>query len=175
MGKLHGQIAAGDHSKGEASAKVTLVEYGDYQCPDCGVAYRELKKVFAHYQSGDGLRFVFRNFPLEMHAMAEPAAEVAEYAATKGKFWEVHDGIFQHQSRMSETTLTDLAKKEGLSADEAGEAIEEQSFSEKIEGDLKSGKASGVHGTPTFFINGTEFEGDYSAENLIAAIDAASA
>jgi len=177
MAKLHGDVTAEDHSKGDVSAKVTLVEYGDYQCPDCGVAYRELERVFAHY--GDDvattLRFVFRNFPLEMHAMAEPAAEVAEYAASKGKFWEMHDTIFEHQGRLSEAMLSDLAKRVGLSADAATEAIEEQSFVEKIDADMETGERSGVHGTPTFFINGVEFEDDYSAENLIAAINAARA
>ncbi len=172
MAKLHEQVTAEDHSKGDASARVTLVEYGDYQCPDCWVAYRELKKVFRHY--GDELRFVFRNFPLEMHPMAEPAAEAAEYAAAEGKFWEMHDGIYEHQRELSVEMLAALAKKVGLDAAAAEGAIDEQTYEERIERDRSSGEKSGVHGTPTFYINGVEFEDDYSSENLIIAIDAAS-
>ena len=178
MQKLHGAVTDKDHAKGNASAAVTLVEYGDYQCPDCGVAFRELEKVFAHYGvetdgGEDKLRFVFRNFPLEMHPMAEPAAEVAEYAATKGKFWEMHDAIFAHQSKLSEAMLGDLAKRAGLSEQAAADAMQEQSFVEKIDADMETGEKSGVHGTPTFFINGAEFSDDYTAENLIEAIDEA--
>lgn len=172
MQKLHGQVTAEDHAKGDANAKVTLVEYGDYQCPDCGVAFRELEKVFAHFGEGR-LRFVYRNFPLEMHRMAEPAAEMAEYAASEGKFWEMHDAIFEHQRELSEAMLANLATRVGLSAEAAEDALREQSFVEKIGEDMHTGEESGVHGTPTFFINGTEFAEDYSAEKLIEAIDGA--
>ena len=173
MQTLHGAVTDKDHARGNESAQVTLVEYGDYQCPDCGVAFRELEKVFAHYggeAGGDKLRFVFRNFPLEMHPMAEPAAEVAEYAATEGKFWEMHDAIFKNQSKLSEAMLGELAKRAGLSQQAAADAMQGQTFVEKIDEDRETGEKSGVHGTPTFFINGAEFSDDYTAENLIEAI-----
>src|SRR6185369_7770118 len=96
--KLTLPVSERDHVQGPETAPVTLVEYGDYECPHCGRAHPVVKRVQKHF--GDSLRFVFRNFPLsEMHPMAEPAAEAAEFAASQGKFWEMHDGIYEHQTQ----------------------------------------------------------------------------
>src|ERR1700712_4011281 len=95
MAKLKVPVSADDHSMGDVDAKITLVEYGDFQCPDCGMAFPMVKKIQKHF--GKELRFVYRNFPLvEIHELAEPAAEAAEVAASQGKFWEMHDAIFEH-------------------------------------------------------------------------------
>ena len=88
---------------GERNAAVTLVEYGDYECPSCVAAHPVVKRVMKHH--GEQVRFVFRNFPLEMHPMAEPAAEAAEYAAIEGKFWEMHDAIFERRGELSEEVV----------------------------------------------------------------------
>src|SRR3954465_3154513 len=101
-------VGAGDHLQGPAEAPVLLVEYGDYQCPHCGHAYPIVKRVQDHF--GKKLGFVFRNFPLnEIHPNAEAAAEAAEFAATKGKFWEMHDAMFEHQKNLSDQSLLALA------------------------------------------------------------------
>ena len=127
MAKLSVAVTDQDHSRGEMSAPVTLVEYGDFQCPHCAMAHALVTRLERHY--GEKLRFVYRNFPLvEIHPLAEPAAEAAEFAAAGGKFWEMHDSIFAHQRQLSESMLTDLAGRLGLDEREAGSAIEEHQF-----------------------------------------------
>jgi protein-disulfide isomerase len=172
MAKLKVPVTADDHSMGEQDAKFTLVEYGDYQCPDCGMAYPMVKKVQKHF--GKDLRFVYRNFPLtEIHELAEPAAEAAEFAASEGKFWEMNHAIFEHQRRLSLAALVKLAEGLGLDSDQAEAAIEDQQFASRIAKDVKGGEQAGVHGTPTFFINGVQYEGEWDYEDLVAAIEAA--
>ncbi len=105
--------------------------------------------------------------------MAEPAAEAAEFAGAKGKFWEMHDAIFQNQRSLSEPMLAKLAERLGLDGEEASAAVEEQSFGERIERDMEGGERAGVHGTPTFFINGEQYEGAWEYEELAAAIETA--
>ncbi len=173
MAKLQVKVSAEDHARGEASAKVTLVEYGDFQCPHCAMAHAIVSKIEKHY--GDRLRFVYRNFPLtEIHPLAEPAAEAAEYAGSKGKYWEMYDAIFAHQRSLSEKMLRTTAESVGLDGEEAASAVEDGAFAEKIERDVDGGERSGVHGTPTFFINGEQYEGAWEYEELLAAIDAVS-
>ena len=172
MAKLKMPVTADDHSQGPAEAKITLVEYGDYQCPDAGMAYPMVKKLQKHF--GKELRFVYRNFPLvEIHELAEPAAEAAEFAASQGKFWEMHDAIFEHQRRLSFESLVKLAEGLRLDGKKAAAAIANQEFAERIGADVDGGKRAGVHGTPTFFINGMEYEGEWAYEELLAAIEEA--
>lgn len=169
MADLKVPVGNDDHCEGDDSAPVTLVEYGDYQCPDCGTAYPIVRKLQRHF--GDKLRFVFRNFPLPQHEFAEAAAETAEFAGSKGKFWEMHDSLYEHQDEFSETFFTDLAEQAGLNTRSLEKALEDESFTDKIEDDLNSGEQSGVHGTPTFFVNGARHEGAYdfaTLENVIA-------
>ena len=171
MPKLSVPVGKQDHIQGSETAACTLVEYGDYQCPSCRVAFTQVHSVQKHF--GDKLRFVFRNFPLEQHPLAEPAAEAAEFAASKGKFWEMHDALYENQARLSEDLLPALAEKLGLDAEEFSSATEDGTFAKREESDLESGEKSGVEGTPTFYINGTRHDGGSDARDLIEAVDAA--
>src|SRR5262245_41853231 len=127
MTMLKVPVTADDHVQGPPDAPVTLVEYGDYQCPHCGHAYPIVKAVQKHF--GRHLRFVFRNFPLgEMHPMAEPAAEAAEFAGAHGKFWEMHDLIFQDQADLSPQLLLQLGARTGLDQGELRLALEQHTF-----------------------------------------------
>ncbi len=170
--QLKTPISGQDHVQGDANAPVTLVEYGDYQCPHCGHAHPVVQRLQKHFAGR--LRFVFRNFPLnEMHPMAEDAAETAEFAAGYGKFWEIHDAIFENQDRLSPTYLLSLASKNGLDEGELANALENSVFTERVKADFMSGVRSGVNGTPTFFINGQRHDGMPDYASLSAAIEAA--
>lgn len=172
MSHLAVAVSEEDHSQGPARAEITLVEYGDFECPDAGRAYPMVKKLQKHY--GKRMRFVFRNFPLtDIHPLAEPAAEAAEFAGTQGKFWEMHDALYENQDRLTVGLLGRLAESIGLDGDAADEAIENQEFEERIEQDAEGGAQCGVHGTPTFFVNGALYEGEWTFAGLSAAIDGA--
>ena len=168
--KLSVPVGPQDHVQGEPQAPITLVEYGDYQCPSCRQAFATVHRLQKHF--GEQLRFVFRNYPLEQHPFAEPAAEAAEFAAKHGKFWEMHDALYKHQPELGEELFGRLAKELGLDAKALDEALEKGSFAERVETDLESGDKSGVTGTPTFYINGTRYEGGYDPESLIEAMEA---
>jgi protein-disulfide isomerase len=169
-------VADQDHVAGSASAPLTLVEYGDYQCPHCAAAdpaVRAVQKAF-----GAELRFVFRNFPLaEMHPAAEPAAEFAEGAAAQGKFWEVHDAIFAWSRRHGPPSLgpeafASIASSLKLDTQALDAAVSEHRYLEHIKHDFNGGIRSGVNGTPTFFINGQRFDGAPTVEDLSDALKA---
>lgn len=162
-------VSTRDHSAGGLDAPVTLVEYGDYQCPYCGAVHpviRRLQKAL-----GKRLRFIFRNFPLvQAHPYALMAAETAEAAALQGKFWEMHDFIFENQESLAPEILPAWANELGLDMRKFATAIKERSAVKRIEEDRQSGIESGVNGTPTFFINGMIYEGDDDYESLRAAL-----
>jgi protein-disulfide isomerase len=161
-----------DHIKGDPDARLTLLEYGDFQCPHCLIGHKLVKRLSTHF--GRTLRFVYRNFPLmEIHPMAEPAAEAAEFAAAadSAKYWPMHDAIFAHQSQLSLKLLAAEAGKLGLDPPKAIVAIEEQRFAKRIQRDLETGEEAGVHGTPTFFINGKQYEGSWEYEELMQALE----
>jgi protein-disulfide isomerase len=161
-----------DHIQGSNEAKCTLVEYGDYECPHCGHAHPIVKRAQKHF--GKKLRFVFRNFPLaEMHPHAESAAETAEYASTQGKFWEMHDGLFENQEQLGGALYLKLAQQFGLPPQDLRAAVEKREFLARVKSDFTGGVKSGVNGTPTFFINGKRHDGSSEYEDLIEAIDAA--
>ncbi len=161
-----------DHIQGSENAAVTLVEYGDYECPHCGHAHPVVKRLQKHF--GDKLRFVFRNFPLaQIHPLAEPAAEATEFAASQGKFWQMHDGIFEHQSQLSLEFLTTLARKNGLNEAALTEALDSGAFRGRVKEDFTGGVRSGVNGTPTFFVNGMRHDAPPDYESLLQAIEAA--
>ena len=167
---LKNPVSNDDHIEGAQNAAVTLVEYGDYQCPYCGQAYPIIKRLQKHY--GSKLRFVFRNFPLtEIHPLAEPAAQTAEYAAAEGQFWEMHDLIFENQSNLSIELLLQLADFLNLSSAELKEALKNHTFDAKIQKDFMSGIKSGVNGTPTLYINGVRYSGPVEFQDLVSAID----
>ena len=165
--------ATRDHLKGPESAKVTLVEYGDYQCPFCGEAYPILERVLKKY--GQRLRFVFRNFPLtEMHPRAEFGAEMAEAAGAQGKFWEMHDFLYENQGALgSEDFFLEFGGRLGLDLKRIRQELMAHVHLSRIHEDFMSGIRSGVNGTPTFYINERRHDGDYQFETLVDAIDAA--
>jgi protein-disulfide isomerase len=172
MATLRVPVNENDHIQGPKNAPVTLLEYGDYECPHCGHAHPIIKAVQKHY--GDRLRFVFRNFPLtQIHPMAEPAAETAEFAGTHGKFWEMHDGLFENQEALGPELFEELAENLDLPIDGLRNALVDHEYLEKVRSDFSSGIKSGVNGTPTFFINGNRHEGSFEFEDLVMAIDAA--
>jgi protein-disulfide isomerase len=160
-----------DHVQGSPDAKVTLIEYGDYQCPYCGEAHGIVKRVQEKF--GSDLRFVFRNFPLtEVHPRAEFGAEMAESAADQGKFWEMHDFLYEHQSYLSnEEFFLKYAEKLGLDAQRIRKEIATHVHAPRIHEDFIGGVRSGVNGTPTFFINDLRHNGDYQFETLVSAIE----
>jgi len=169
MAKLRVPVGPGDHVQGPADAPVTLVEYGDYECPHCGRAYPMVKALQKEF--GNRLRFAFRNFPLrELHPHAEAAAETAEFAAEHKKFWEMHDLIFENQSALSERLLGQLAERLGLDANALRESLRSGEFSERVAHDFSGGVRSGVNGTPTFFINGARHDNSYDFATLADAI-----
>jgi protein-disulfide isomerase len=163
-----------DHIEGPAEAAVTLVEYGDYECPYCGAAYPIIKEVQA--RMGERLRFVFRNFPITTsHAHAEQAAEAAEAAAGQGSFWQMHDLLFENQRRLSDEDLRAYAEKLGLDVGMFDEELAEHAHAERVREDFMSGVRSGVNGTPTFYINGVRHDDSYDVETLLAALERAAA
>jgi protein-disulfide isomerase len=159
-----------DHIQGNTDAKCTLVEYGDYECPHCGRAYPIVKRVQKHF--GKKLRFVFRNFPLaEMHPHAESAAESAEFAGAHGKFWEMHDALFENQGQLSGALYLKLAQQVGLSPLDLRAAVEQREYLPKVKADFTGGVRSGVNGTPTFFINGKRHDASFEYDDLVEAIE----
>jgi protein-disulfide isomerase len=173
---LRPPVSEHDHAAGSATARLTLVEYGDYQCPHCAAADLVVRAV--QKALGPDLRFVFRNFPLaEMHPAAEPAAELAEAAAGLGKFWEAHDAIFAWSRRHGPPSLgpdafSAIAVSLKLDAEAFEAAIAEHRYLERIKNDFNGGVRSGVNGTPTFFINGQRFDGAPTVEGLTDALRA---
>ena len=146
-----------DHIRGSVNAPITLVEYGDYECPYTGMAYPIVKEILGRY--GDKLYFVFRNFPLnDIHPHAQAAAEASEAAAAQDKFWEMHDYLFEHQRALDYSHLLEYGEKVGLDIDKFKKEMSEHIYTPLIKESLKSGIDSGVEGTPTFFVNGVRYE-----------------
>jgi len=165
-------VSVHDHAEGPADAPLTLVEYGDYQCPYCGAAYPVVKRL--QKTLGKKLRFVFRNFPLtRMHPYALIAAQAAEAAALQGKFWEMHDLLFEQQTLLGPDIIPVLAKKIGLNVEQFGSDIKQDVVERRIKEDRQSGIRSGVNGTPTFFINGKRHDGSPDYNSLLAALESA--
>ncbi|HMJ00491.1 MAG TPA: DsbA family protein [Gaiellaceae bacterium] len=165
---------ARDHVQGPADAAVTLVEYGDYECPYCGAAYPIVKEVQA--RMGDRLRFVFRNFPISTsHPHAEQAAEAAEAAAIQGPFWQMHDLLYENQKRLSDDDLRAYAETLGLDLESFDRELAEHVHAARVHKDFMSGVRSGVNGTPSFYINGARHDDSYDLETLLAALERAAA
>jgi len=147
-----------DHIQGDDTANITLVEYGDYQCPHCGAAYPVIKEIQSKF--GNQIRFVFRNFPLsDAHPFALPAAVAAEAATFQNKFWQMHDIVFENQHLLNDAGILKMAGIIGLSIQQFNKDIRNETLAEKVETDFESGVRSGVNGTPSFFINGIKFDG----------------
>ncbi|MEP7145149.1 MAG: DsbA family protein [Ferruginibacter sp.] len=147
-----------DHAEGDLSAEIVLVEYGDYQCPHCRDAYIIIKKIQKEF--GPRLALVFRHFPLsEVHFYARQAAIATEAAGLQGKYWEMHDVIYENQEKLSTAGLINFAKKIGLEMSQFKLDIKDEKLETIVDTDFEGGARSGVNFTPAFFINGTRFEG----------------
>ena len=160
-------VSQTDHSQGNPDADLEIVEYGDYQCPACGAAYPFIKKLMDNYKNN--INLVFRSFPLaQAHQYATTAAIATEAAALQGKFWEMHDAIYENQDSLDENYLTELAEKLDLNIEKFKTDIKNPELAEKVSADFESGIKSGVNGTPSFFVNGEKFDG--GAEDLLQLI-----
>lgn len=158
-----------DHMQGPGTAPVTLVEYGDFECPYCGAAHVIIKKIQELME--DDLRFVFRHFPLtQMHPHAEAAAEGSEAAGAQGRFWEMHDLLYENQGTLDSWHLAQFAHELGLNTGRFVQELEEGSHRARVREDFLSGVKSGVNGTPTFFINSVRYDGSWDIEPLFAAL-----
>jgi protein-disulfide isomerase len=166
MSKLRVAVNSSDHIQGNASAPIELIEYGDYQCPHCGHAYPIIKSI--QKKMGDKLKFVFRNFPLtESHPNAVNAAVASEAAAIQNKFWEMHDHLFQYQSRLDDESLIKYAGQLKLNVEQFENDFEKPELLKKVDADFESGARSGVNGTPSFFINGEKYNDSWEEEILL--------
>jgi len=156
--KLTLPMAGRDHIQGPIDAPIALVEYGDYECPYCGEAYPVVKAI--QKRLGNRLCFVFRNFPLiDSHPHAQHAAEAAEAADLQGKFWEMHDMLFENQDDLADEDLTRYATSLGLDAARIMREVLSGTHARRVREDLQSGERADVNGTPTFFINGERYDG----------------
>jgi len=170
MSSLKTPVNEHDHQTGNAKAKVTLVEYGDYQCSHCGTAYPLIKQLLKEFNNE--LLFVFRNFPLqEIHPAAKHAALAAEAAAKQGKFWEMHDVIYENQDDLSDQSLVGYAEMLHLNIEKFEQDWKSPELISKVENDFESGIRSGVNGTPSFFINGNNLNSyEETYESLAEAV-----
>ncbi|QGZ63093.1 DsbA family protein [Paraburkholderia acidisoli] len=172
MNTLSPPVGPHDHSEGPADAPLTLVEYGDFQCPYCGAMYEVVKSV--QHALGKNLKFVFRQFPLtQLHEHALHAAEFAEAAAALGKFWQAHAMLFENQNSLGDRALADYATRLAIPT-AALESAFAGEFDERIQRDFSGGLRSGVQGTPTLFINGRLYSGERDAKGLLDALLAVS-
>jgi protein-disulfide isomerase len=165
-------VAERDHIRGNADAPTTLVEYGDYECPYCGRSHPMVEEI--RKRMGERLRFVFRHFPQNsVHPHAGHAAQAAEAAGAQQKFWEMHDMLFAHQADLAAEDIHRYALRLGLEFYKFEADLSSERFVPRVRADIESGQRSGVTRTPTFFINGTRFDGQRELEPLFAAIAAA--
>lgn len=165
-------VGTHDHIIGLMDAAFVLVEYGDYQSPNCGQAYYIVKEL--QRRLDDQLCFVFRHFPPRLHPQAQKAAQAAEAASAQGKFWEMHNHLYEHQQALDDASLVRYAIALDLDIPQFLREMTGQVHAERVQEDINSGVSSGVSTTPTFFINSIRHEGDWSLEKLLAAIGSAS-
>ncbi len=155
-----------EHVQGAQDARIELLEYGDFECSYCGKAYYIVKK--AQKELGTNLKLVFRNFPLtQLHPHALHAALAAEAAGAQGKFWEMHDMLFENQEALEDYNIMNYAKKIGLDIDTFEKDFAKEEFYQKVKNDYDSGVEADAEGTPTFFINGKKYDGNWMTENFI--------
>ncbi len=163
---LKPQVSENDHIDGKKDASIELVEYGDYQCPYCGEAYPIVKHI--QEQLGRNLKFVFRNFPLKkIHPDAVMAAVASEAADLEGKYWEMHDLLYENQRRLNPHSLLDYANELKLNMDEFENDLVDPRLEKKVMDDFYSGLRSGVNATPTFFINGKKYDDNWRSEKFL--------
>lgn len=167
---LTNPVTSDDHSAGPEDAIITLVEYGDYECPYCGKAYPIVKQLQQDFK--DDLRFVFRNFPLsQLHRYAFGAAESAEIASEYGKFWEMHDTLFENQRELDVPHLVSYAQNIGIDPEEFVAKLRANDKVDKVKADFMGGVESGVNGTPSFFINGLKYDGPWDYDSMVTVMN----
>jgi len=167
-------LSAEDHVEGPDRAELELVMYGDFQCPYCTAAYPIVQRV--RDQLGARLIFAFRHFPLrEIHPAAQRASEAAEAAAAQGAFWEMHDRLYESRGALDREDLIGYARELGLDAGRVAEELDSEVHSPRVQRDLDSGLASGITGTPGFFVGGRLHRGSFDASSLITALEASKA
>ncbi|MCE5324240.1 thioredoxin domain-containing protein [bacterium] len=170
LSRLAKPVMEHEHVQGPASAVVTLVEYGDYQCPKTRAAYKVVKKI--QQLSGDWMRFVFRHFPMtDKHEYAQIAAEAVESAGAQGLFWEMHDYLIRH-TQLDEGSLMDHAEEIGLDVDRFESDLADHLYVQRIKDDIAGGMDSGVTDTPAFFMNGKKYAGALTEDAMLEAIEA---
>jgi len=157
--RLHIPVTSRDHALGPADAPLTLVEFGDFECPFCGLAYPDLKEIRSRL--GNQLRFVYRHFPRPEHPHARHAAEATECAAAQGddRFWAMHDMLFEHQQALDDEHLASYAAQLGLDVERFRQDMADHTYLERVHQDLEGAVQSDVHGTPTLFINSERYDG----------------
>ena len=154
-----------DHIQGSDTAVVTLLEYGDYECPYCGQAYPIVKQIQNIF--GEDLRFAFRHFPItQSHPHAQNAAEAAESAGSQNKFWEMHDYLYEHQQALDDVYLEKYARELRLDLDKFNQDLSEHVYLYRVKEDFLSGVRSGVNGTPCFYINGIRYDDSWDIETF---------
>ena len=158
-----------DHIQGPVDAPIKLLEYGDYECPYCGEAYPVVKEI--QRRLGKSLCFAFRNFPLvNSHPHAERAAEAAEAAAAQGRFWEMHDMLYENQDALEDEDLARYAAALDLDAERLLKEVMSGAHAARLKEDFRSGARLDVNGTPSFFINGVRYDGMTDVEGLLEAL-----
>jgi protein-disulfide isomerase len=171
VSQLTTPVSQSDHILGSLDAPITLVEYGDYECPHCGRAHPILKQVLR--MLGDQVCFAYRNFPLtQIHPHAQHAAEAAEAADALGgpdAYWQMHDALFENQEALEDEDLLLYAREIGLDVTEFARALQSGQFAARVQQDFLGGVRSGVNGTPTFFVNGERYDGDWSSARAFAS------
>ncbi|HTU08274.1 MAG TPA: thioredoxin domain-containing protein [Trebonia sp.] len=165
-------ITADDHDRGPASAPVTVVEYGDYECPYCRGGARDVHRLLDRFP--DGIRFVFRNFPIpQLHPHAMQAAEAAEAAAGQGKFWEMYELLLRPSSNLDLDSLVGYAERIGLDTGRFLNEVTGNVYEARIERDVAEGVRNGVNATPKFYVDGTRIDGHVPLEGLVTAVEGA--
>ena len=163
-------VNAQDHSRGPKDAPITLVEYGDFECPHCGQAHYQLQEL--EKAIGESMRLVFREFPLTtVHPHAAQAAEAAESAGAQRKFWPMHDMLFENQDALAEEDLLQYAAAIDLDVERVRPRLEPRALRARVREHFMGGVRSGVNGTPTFFINGVRHDGGFDYQSLLEAIN----
>jgi len=169
MARLAVPVSAHDHAQGPVNAALTLVQYGDFQCPHCALLYPRVTEIARELR--DSLRLVFRHFPLvEIHPQAQRAAEAAEAAASQGRFWEMASFLYANQEHLDDDSLLRYAKKANLDARRFKKELASGAHAARVRSDFLAGVRSGVKGTPTLFINGEQYEGTFELDALVAAL-----
>ncbi|MDM4720211.1 thioredoxin domain-containing protein [Micromonospora sp. WMMA1363] len=170
--RLRIPVTETDHVRGPANAPVTIVEYGDFQCRFCGAAYTNLAELLR--QRADTVRLIYRHFPIaNVHPYAQSAAEAAEAAAGRGRFWVLHDWLYEHQDQLDPVHLSLGIEQVGLPADEISAEMGGQTHTDRVRRDFVGGIHSGVAAAPTLFVNDVRHDGGYDLADLLAAADAA--